>query len=381
MVKIEESDGRNKDVFIDINGEDVDMAAKIVRKRSEKTGLAPGTLIHVGDKKAAKVNINIFSFDETHYEEKQVATLQQALPASDKPGVTWIDIEGLTDISIIESLGRHFNFHPLMLEDILSTDQRPKMEDFDEYLYIVLRMIYPNDKPGEFVNEQVSLIVGKNYVVSFQEQEKTGDVFAPIRESIRTAKGKIRKLGPDYLAYSLIDAIVDGYFVVMEKIGDEIELREEEVALDPTPQTLRVLHRLKREMILLRRSLWPLREVISALERGNSSLIQSETLFYLKDVYDHTIHILDTIESLREMLTGMLDIYLSSLANRTNEVMKVLTIIATIFIPLTFIVGIYGMNFDFMPELKWWWGYFAVWGVMIVVTLVMVLFFRRKRWM
>jgi magnesium transporter len=179
----------------------------------------------------------------------------------------------------------------------------------------------------------------------------------------------------------LIDAIVDGYFVVMEKIGDEIELREEEVALDPTPQTLRVLHRLKREMILLRRSLWPLREVISALERGNSSLIQSETLFYLKDVYDHTIHILDTIESLREMLTGMLDIYLSSLANRTNEVMKVLTIIATIFIPLTFIVGIYGMNFDFMPELKWRWGYFAVWGGMIVVTLVMVLFFRRKRWM
>jgi magnesium transporter len=356
------------------------MTTKMVKKRSKKTGLAPGTLIHIGEERAAGVTINVIQFDETHYEEKQVQTLQNVLPSPDKPGVTWINIDGLQDVSIIETLGKHFNFHPLMLEDILSTDQRPKMEDFDDYLYIVLRMLYPDEKTGDFVNEQVSLIVGKNYVISFQEQEKKGDVFAPLRERIRTAKGKIRKLGPDYLAYSLIDAIVDGYFVIMEKIGDEIEFREEEVTTSPTPQTLRAIHHLKRQMILLRRSLWPLREVINGLERGGSKLIQSETMLYFKDVYDHTIHILDTIDSLRDMVTGMLDIYLTSLANRTNDVMKVLTIIATIFIPLTFIVGIYGMNFEFMPELKWRWGYFAVWGVMIIVTISMVMFFRRRRW-
>lgn len=356
------------------------MTTKVVRKRSKKTGLAPGTLMHIGEEKAGGVTINVIQFDETHFEEKQVKTLQNVLPLPDKPGVTWINIDGLQDVSVIETLGRHFNFHPLMLEDILSTDQRPKMEDFDDYLYIVLRMLYPDEKTGDFVNEQVSLIVGKNYVISFQEQEKKGDVFAPLRDRIRTAKGKIRKLGPDYLAYSLIDAIVDGYFVIMEKIGDEIELREEEVTTSPVPQTLRAIHQLKRQMILLRRSLWPLREVINGLERGSSKLIQSETLLYFKDVYDHTIHILDTIDSLRDMVTGMLDIYLTSLANRTNEVMKVLTIIATIFIPLTFIVGVYGMNFEYMPELKWRWGYFALWGVMVIVTIGMIFFFKRRRW-
>jgi magnesium transporter len=356
------------------------MATRIVKKRSKKAGLAPGTLMHIGEEKAGKVRISIMQYDEGRCEEKQVQSLAEILPSPEQPGVTWIDIDGLQDVSIIETLGKHFNFHPLMLEDILSTDQRPKMEDFEAYFYIVLRMIYPDEKTGEFVNEQVSLIVGKNYVISFQEQEKKGDVFGPLRERIRTGKGKIRKLGPDYLAYSLIDAIVDGYFVVMEKIGDEIEQREEEVTMSPTPQTLRSIHRLKREMILLRRSLWPMREVIAGLEREDNPLIQHETLLYLKDVYDHTIHILDTIETLRDMVTGMLDIYLSSLANRTNEVMKVLTIIATIFIPLTFIVGIYGMNFEYMPELKWRWGYFSLWAVMAGVTVWMLFFFRRKRW-
>jgi len=229
--------------------------------------------------------------------------------------------------------------------------------------------------------EQVSLILGPNFVISFQEEGKEGDLFEVVRERLRSSKGKLRKMGADYLLYALLDAIVDGYFVILERLGERIEVLEEELLANPSQLTLQNIHTMKREMIFLRKSVWPLREVISGLQRGESPLITETTGPYLRDVYDHTIQVIDAVESFRDMLAGMLDIYLSSISNRLNEVMKLLTIIATIFIPLTFIVGVYGMNFKLMPELEWRWGYPAVWLVMVVVAGLMLAFFRRKRWL
>jgi magnesium transporter len=235
------------------------------------------------------------------------------------------------------------------------------------------------DNSNEIVTEQISLILGPNFVISFQE--KKGTVFNPIRERIRNDKGRIRKMGSDYLAYSLLDLIVDNYFIIMEKLGEKIEFLEEEVVTHPTPETLQTIHHLKREMIFLRKGVWPLREVVSGLERGESSLIKESTRIYLRDVYDHTIQTIDTIETYRDMVSGMLDIYLSSISNRLNAVMKVLTIIATIFMPLTFLAGIYGMNFKYMPELTWKWGYPVLCLIMIGIGIFMLAYFKKKNWL
>jgi magnesium transporter len=350
-----------------------------VKKRSTKTGLPPGALIHIGEKKAELVKINILDYDEIQFEEKDARTIEECFPFKDKPTITWMNIDGLHQVDIIEKIGKNFDFHPLLLEDILNTEQRPKIEDFETHIYLVLKMLYYNDKTNEINSEQVSIIFGQNFVISFQEKE--GDVFNPIRERIRTGKGRIRKMGADYLAYSLIDAIVDSYFIILEKLGENIEDVEETMIANPTPETLHAIHRLKRKMISLRKSVWPLREVVSALERSDSSLIQDSTRIYLKDVYDHTIQVIDTVETFRDVLSGMLDVYLSSISNKMNEIMKVLTIIATIFIPLTFIAGVYGMNFEFMPELKWQWGYPVIWFVMLTIGISMVFYFRKKKWL
>jgi magnesium transporter len=253
------------------------------------------------------------------------------------------------------------------------------LEDFGDYIFVVLKTFSYNHQSDELEPEQISLILGPSFVVSFQERE--GDVFNPIRERIRSNKGRIRRMGADYLAYSLLDSIVDHYFIVLEQVGEEVEFLEEELVTNPTPETLQTIHNLKREMLFLRKSVWPLREVIGALERGESSLIKESTGIYLRDVYDHTIQVIDTIETFRDMISGMLDIYLSSVSNRMNEVMKVLTIIATIFIPLTFIAGIYGMNFQYMPELEWRWGYPMVWVVMLAIGVLMLIYFRKKDWL
>jgi len=282
-------------------------------------------------------------------------------------------------VGIIEKIGKHFSIHPLILEDILHTGQRPKMEDFEDYIFLVVKMFYYDEKDDEIKMEQVSLLLGSNFVISFQERE--GDIFDPIRERIRNHKGRIRMMKADYLGYALLDTIVDNYFIILEKVGENIENMEEELVTRPTPETLQTIHNLKRELIVLRKSIWPLREVVNSLERGESPLINEATGVYLRDVYDHTIQVIDTIETFRDMVSGMLDIYLSSISNKMNEVMKVLTIIATIFIPLTFVAGIYGMNFEFMPELKWHWGYFAALLVMVAVAVIMVFYFRRKRWL
>ncbi|MFH1383110.1 MAG: magnesium/cobalt transporter CorA [Chloroflexota bacterium] len=350
-----------------------------IRKRSEKTGLPPGSLVHVGERKAEKVKITILDYDEAQFQEKEAVTVEECFLFKDRPTVTWINIDGLHEVEIIEKLGSHFGLHPLLLEDILNTDQRPKMEESGDYIFLVLKMIYCCEKGGDIEAEQVSLIFGPNFVISFQERE--GDVFEPVRDRIRKSKGRIRRAGADYLAYALVDAIVDNYFIILESIGEKIEDTEQQLATNPTPETLQFIRELKREMIFLRKSVWPLRELINGLERVESALIHESTGVYLKDVYDHTIQIIDTVESYRDMISGMLDIYLSSMSNRMNEVMKVLTIFASIFIPLTFIAGLYGMNFEFMPELKWHWGYFALLGFMALVGVLLVIYFKRKRWL
>ncbi|MCJ7687321.1 MAG: magnesium/cobalt transporter CorA, partial [Desulfobacteraceae bacterium] len=259
------------------------------------------------------------------------------------------------------------------------TGQRPKMEDLGDYIFIVLKMLMPAKTEGDFDAEQVSLILGSNFVISFQE--KQGDVFNTIRERIKMGKGRIRKTGSDYLAYTLLDAIIDNYFVILEDVGEKIETMQEEVLANPDPSILKVIQDTKRNMIFLRKSVWPLRETISNLERGESSLIGDSVGPYLRDVYDHTIQVIDTVETFRDTISGTLDIYLSSLSNKMNEVMKVLTIIATIFIPLTFIAGLYGMNFKFMPELEWKWSYLVIWIVFLVVGALMLIGFRRKKWL
>ena len=350
-----------------------------VKKRSTKSGLPPGALIHIGEKKAEKVRISILDYDENQFEEKEAKTIEECFPFKDKPTTTWINIDGLHQVDIIEKIGKYFDFHPLLLEDILNTEQRPKIEDFENHIYIVLKILDYEDKTNEINSEQISIIFGQNFVISFQEKEV--DVFNQIKERIRTGKGRIRKMGADHLAYSLIDAIVDGYFIILEKLGENIEVVEEKMIANPTPETLHAIHRLKRKMISLRKSVWPLREVVSALERSDSSLIQESTRIYLKDVYDHTVQVIDSVETFRDMLSGMLDVYLSSISNKMNEIMKVLTIIATIFIPLTFIAGVYGMNFENMPELKWRWGYPAIWSVMLFIGILMLVYFRKKKWL
>ncbi len=346
--------------------------SKLTKKRPAKSGLLPG------EAKAGTMKITVMDYDELHLEEKEARTAEECFPFRDKPTVTWINVEGLADAAALEKLGERFGLHALIVEDILAPDQRPKVEDQGEYLYLVLKML--DYQAEEIAHEQVSLILGSNFVISFQEGRE-GDVFNPIRERIRSGKGKIRKMGADHLAYSLLDSIVDSYFTILEKLGERVEALEEELIADPGPRTLEEIHRLKREMLYLRKSLWPLREVISTLERGESPLIHESTGIYLRDVYDHTIQVIDSIETFRDMLSGMLDIYLSSISNRMNAVMKVLTVIATIFMPLTFLAGIYGMNFKYMPELEWPWGYPLIWGVIVLVGLAMVVYFRRKRWL
>jgi magnesium transporter len=353
--------------------------ARQARKRSQKPGSSPGSLIHVGERRVEKARISVIDYDETNFLEKDITNVEESFAFRDTATVTWINIDGVHDAEIIERIGGHFGIHSLILEDMMNTSQRPKLEDLGETLFLVIRMISLDKERQDIVSEQLSLVIGRNFVLSFQEEP--GDMFDPVRERIRKGKGRIRKMGPDYLAYALIDAVVDHYFFVLEQLGERIEVLEEGLIANPRAETLREIHALKREMIFLRKSVWPLREVVSGLERAESDLVKPTTNIFLRDVYDHTIQVIDNIETFRDMLSGMLETYLSSVSYRMNEVMKILTIIATIFIPLTFIAGVYGMNFKFMPELEWRWGYYFVWGVMIAVGVIMLAFFRRRKWL
>ncbi|MFH1609055.1 MAG: magnesium/cobalt transporter CorA [Candidatus Bipolaricaulota bacterium] len=350
--------------------------ARFPSRRSPKAGLPPGTLVHVGAVRAEEVKVTLIRYDAAQISEQTLDVTQCVAAAP--PAVTWVNVDGLHQVEVIEALGRCFGIHPLVLEDVLHTGQRPKFEDYGEYVFLVLRMLYRRGDGGPLEDEQVSLVIGPNWVLSFQERE--GDVFDPVRERIRSGKGRIRTQGADYLAYSLLDAVVDHYFTVLEGLGDEVEELGERILTRPDPHVLSGLHSLKQTLLFTRKAVWPLREVLSRLQRGESPLFGRETQLYMRDAYDHTIQVMDTVETFRDMIAGMLEVYLSSVSNRMNEIMKVLTVIATIFMPLTFIAGVYGMNFLNMPELRWRYGYFAALGVMFVVAVGMLVYFRRKKW-
>lgn len=339
----------------------------------------PGTLEFTGDKRDEPVRVTVIDYDAERFVENEVEHIEDYFGLKDDKTVSWINVDGLEDVELMGRIGNGFEIHPLTMEDVVHVNQRAKYEDSDSYIFVVLRMLMFDDESRTVEGEQVSLILSDSCVLSFQE--KRGDVFDGVRERIRNNKGRVRMMGADYLFYCLIDSIVDYYFVVLENVAEKIEVLEEGLLYDPQERHLHELHALRREMIFVRKSIWPLRELLNGLVRGDSKLITSDSRRYFGDVYDHSIQIIDTVESFRDVVSGLMDMYLSVVSNRMNSIMKVLTIIATIFIPLTFIAGIYGMNFEYMPELKWKWGYFGVWGLMILVFLGMLVYFRKKKWM
>ena len=358
--------------------------ARLLKKRSKKAGLPPGSLIHIGEPKTEKVKLTIYRFNEAHLEEKEVESVSDGVAfcksLKDFSFVTWINVDGLHDVELIHQLGEAFGVHPLIQEDILNTDQRPKLEDFGEYLYLVLKMLsYQKEKNHRIFIEQVSFILKPGLVISFQEEKKQ-DVFEPVRDRIRNSKGLIRKMGSDYLMYSLMDAIVDNYFIILENMEEQIEGVEKAFLSHQSNHILEHIHHLKKEMIILRKAVWPLRDVLSTLAREGSSLIQSTTQMYVRDIYDHAIQVIEVIESFRDIISEMLEVHLSTLSNRMNSIVKVLTMITTVFMPLSFIAGVYGMNFRHMPELEWRWGYPVVLGAMLFAGACMFIFFKKKKW-
>lgn len=353
--------------------------ARFIKKVSAKAGLPPGTLVHIGERMAEKVKVTLIDYDSDHIEEREILDVLECLPFKDTSTVSWINVAGLHDTELVASLGSCFGLHSLHLEDVLNTGGRPKIEDYDNYILVVLKMLYHTENDDEIAAEHLSLVIGKNYVISFQEEY--GDVFDRVRKLIRNGKGKIKKEGADYLAYLLIDAVVDNYFSVLETIGEAIEETEEVVLGRPGREIIQDIHRLKSDMLFLRKSIHPLREVIGELERGESDLIRQNTGVHFRDIYDHIIQVMDTLDTYRDILSNIMDAYLSSLSNRMNEIMKVLTIFATIFIPLTFLAGVYGMNFKHFPELRWYWAYPGFWIISIALAGIMLAMFRKRKWL
>ena len=347
--------------------------------QSEKSGLPPGTVVYIGKKKVKRVLVEVIDYTDKTFQSHRITKVEECKRYAKKRSITWINVVGLHDTEIIQEIGKFFGIHPLVQEDIVNPNQRPKVENFPSHLFIVLKMLqnYPGQK---YLNtEQVSLVFGKGFVISFQERKR--DVFDQIRERLEQKKGRLRRLGADYLAYALIDSVVDHYFSLLESMGEELEDLESHLVERAKPKEIHRLHAIKRNLIHLRKSIWPLRELVNGLYREDSGLIKKDTKLYLRDVYDHTIQVIDTVESFRDIASGMLEVYLSTMSNRMNEVMKVLTIYATIFIPLTFITGVYGMNFDYMPELGWKWSYPLLWGVFVLISFLMLWYFRRKKWL
>ncbi len=353
--------------------------ADIFGVKAKEVGLPPGTLIHVGEQKIETPIIGLVDYFQDHYDMRTDITIEEATSYRDSESVSWINLSGIHDISIIELFGQRFGIHVLALEDILNTQHRPKVEEMEGFSLIILKMLFFDEETQSIDTEQISLILGPHFVLTFQERE--GDIFDAVRSRIKRSNGRIRQRGPDYLAYALIDSIVDSYFNILERVGDNLAQLEEDLLGNPDKSTLARIHHYKRQLMLLRKSVWPLREVISELYKEESPLIKEDTQVFLRDLYDHTIQVLDTVEIFRDTVSGLQDLYMSAVGNRMNEIMKVLTIMASIFIPLTFVAGIYGMNFEYIPELKWRWGYFAVWGFMLACVAGMLVYFKRKRWL
>ena len=350
-----------------------------IKNISEKAGASPGTIVHIGERKIEKTRIRIMDYDADNIQEKEVHHIEECFPFKDEPTITWINIDGLHDIGLIEKIGSHFDVHHLILEDIVHSGTRPKIEEFDTFTFVVFKMLYYREDTDEIVEEQFSIILGENFVISFQEREAT--VFNPLRDRIRNAKNRIRRKGADYLTYALIDTVVDNYFIILEILGDKIEILDEELLTSISRQTFLSINEMKRKLIALRRATSPLKDLINIVQKEAFDLIDERNIIFFKDIYDHTIQIQETIDTYRELISGLHDIFLNNVNNRTNEIMKTLTITATIFIPLTFIAGIYGMNFKYIPELEWKWGYFGFWGIIVIIVCLMFYYFKRKDWL
>lgn len=349
-----------------------------MKKRSLKAGMEPGTLVHIGEVYGDTTKISVIEYTKDSFAENDDATLNEALHYISTPEMTWINIQGIHDIEMIDTIGKSFGMHALVMEDILNTTQRAKLDDYKEYLYIVLKLLSFDNGHQSVHSEQISILVNSNCVITFQESNN--DNFKSIRERIRKANTKIREMGSDYLCYTIIDWIIDQYFVILEKVDDKLETLEEDLLDNPHTQILLSIERTKREVILLRKSVWPIRDLISQFNRIDTHLIHESSRIFMRDVYDHTIQLIDTIESFRDIVSGLLDLYLSNLTQRTNEIMKVLTVVSSIFVPLTFLASLYGMNFDNIPELHAQYGYYVLLSVMAFIATCMVYSFRRKKW-
>jgi len=345
----------------------------------KKAGLSPGSLVYVGSRTDEPVRISIMDYDADRIDEIPEATLDDIKKCMARDSVTWVNVSGIHDTAIVEAVGRLYHLHPLALEDIVNTRHRAKLDDYENHLFLVLKMVIQEPETIRIVFEHVCLVIGPDYLISFQERE--GDVFGPVRERLRKTKGRIRKSGPDYLGYALMDMIVDHYYEVLDQLGEEIEAIQEEALSNPTAKMRRAIHDARRQVVVLRKTIWPLREIVAGLLRGESKLFQDGTMIFLQDVYDHVVQVIDTVETYRDLLTGAMETYMSSVSNKMNETMKVLTIMATLFIPLTFLAGVYGMNFKYMPELEWRYAYPSFWGIVLVVFLAMLLWFKNKNWL
>ena len=344
---------------------------------TEKAGMSPGSLIHIGDIHEQRPRISVTHYNKKLNQTYEAQSLTEILDKKPQDCLTWVNIEGLKNIDLIDSIGKQFNVHPLVLEDILHTNQRPKFEEYDDYHYLVLKSLSLNGT--EVIYEQISILLLQNFVFTFREQRD--ELFAPINKRLENVKSQSRNNGTDYLTYMILDLIVDQNFVLQDAIDEIIDQTEEELLGQPDISTLAKVQKIKRELIFIRRTISPLRELLASILRHESDLIHERTLIYFKDIYDHVLRISETIELQRDMVYGLLDMYQTHMSNKMNEIMKVLTVFASIFIPLTFLAGIYGMNFEYMPELKWRYAYPALWVVFTVVTVGLLLFFRRKKWL
>ena len=348
-------------------------------KSTNALNKAPGTVAYVGRKESAEIKIEVIDYSKVNYDRFIFDNVEATFNFENEENITWINVDGLSNTAEIEKLGKFYKLHPLIIEDIVNTNQRPKIDEYQDYLFIVAKMLY-HKEDGILEHEHISIVIGKDYVLTFQEAD--GDVFDAVRERLTNDKGRLRNNGPDYLVFALLDSIIDNYFIVIEEISDKIETLEEQLfTAQPNDDITFEIQELKRTVLRIRRAVFPLREVIGRLEKIDSTLIQEKTLNYIRDLYDHIIQVSENIEIYREMTWGLMDMYMTTISNKMNEVMKVLTIMASIFIPLTFMAGIYGMNFEYMPELQWKYSYFVLWGLMILVFLGMILYFKRKRWL
>ena len=352
--------------------------ARFLKKRDNTKGLVPGSAIFIGNKKVDEIRIRIIDYDKSKLHEDELKNVSDGTEFKEKNTVTWINIDGLHDSELMKDMGETFDLHPLLIEDIMNTDQRPKLQEYDNNLFLVLKMLRYDESNQTIIAEQLSLVIGKTFLLTFQEQP--GDVFEPVRERIRKQKGRIRATSIDYLAYALVDTVIDNYIYIIERFGEKIEDMEDVVLGDPEPEIMEQLSNYRKEMNYLRKSIRPAKEAITQLARLDSNLIDLKTIPFLKDLEDLITQASEAIDTYREMLSDQMNLYNSALSNKMNDVMKILTIFAAIFIPLTFIAGIYGTNFEYLPELHFKYSYFIFWGVMIVVAVSLLIFFKRKKW-